>query len=146
MFQSKSWSGGVFKSSFCWFRVFFFFLGGGGVGGAWMTWSLINLRMLCSASLIDKPQSFWTAVLRNMFAWGWSVQNGVSAREKSVIPNTIFTNMISIWFFYFLFFLGLKTLIQTCTLSKCYNQKMPSCQLEIILLVTFKRYLIIDDC
>ena len=38
--------------------------------------------MHCCASLIDKQQSFLTAVLGNTFACGWSAQSLYSASEK----------------------------------------------------------------
>ena len=49
------------------------------------------------ASVIDRPQSFSTAVLGNMFALGWSAVSILSASEKSVkfskrYCETLFTN------------------------------------------------------
>ena len=120
---SKSWSGGVFKSSFArfWVRV------------VWMTWplkcywgglTLFSLPPIAHAitgmhrhaSVIDRPRSFPTAVMGNMLALGWSAQSLLSAYEKSVILNAISQTLLQMRYFY-----RLKTLFVKLSASTAFK-------------------------
>ena len=54
-----------------------------------LTCQMLLRRLDLVFTSTDRPRSFQTAVLGNVFALGWSAQKPLSASEKSVILNAI---------------------------------------------------------